>query len=228
MLMFGMTEKPALLLDENTQITEGIMYQFYYAPGSCSIAAQIALEMSGAPYQCVKLDFRSNAQRESGYLIINPKGRVPALVCEQGVITENPAILLFLAQQFPEASLAPLRDPFKLAQINAFNAYLSSTVHPAHAHGVRGYRWADDEAAIAEMKRKMPEVMTECFGMIESEMFKGPWVMGEDFSISDIYLFTISQWLEADGVDITQFPKVMSHRSRMRDLEVVKKVLAEQ
>ena len=87
MLMFGMTEKPALLLDENTQITEGIMYQFYYAPGSCSLAAQIALEMSGAPYQCVKLDFRSNAQRESGYLTINPKGRVPALVCEQGVIT---------------------------------------------------------------------------------------------------------------------------------------------
>jgi glutathione S-transferase len=70
--------------------------------------------------------------------------------------------------------------------------------------------------------------MTECFGMIESEMFKGPWVMGEDFSISDIYLFTIAQWLEADGVDITQFPEVMSHRSRMRDLEVVKKVLAEQ
>ena len=56
--MFGMTEKPAQLLDENTQITEGIMYQFYYAPGSCSLAAQIALEMSGAPYQCVKLDFR--------------------------------------------------------------------------------------------------------------------------------------------------------------------------
>jgi len=192
------------------------------------MAAHIALEISGAPYESVKLDFRSNEQKKGDYLTINPKGRVPALVCEQGVITENPAILLFLAQQFPDASLAPLKDPFKLAQINAFNAYLSSTVHPAHAHGVRGYRWADDEVAIAEMKRKMPEVMTECFGMIESEMFKGPWVMGEAFSISDIYLFTIAQWLEADGVDTSLFPKVMSHRLKMRDMDVVKKVLADQ
>ncbi len=204
------------------------MYQLYYAPRSCSMAAHIALEISGAPYESVKLDFRSNEQKKGDYLTINPKGRVPALVCEQGVITENPAILLFLAQQFPDASLAPLKDPFKLAQINAFNAYLSSTVHPAHAHGVRGYRWADDEVAIAEMKRKMPEVMTECFGMIESEMFKGPWVMGEAFSISDIYLFTIAQWLEADGVDTSLFPKVMSHRLKMRDMDVVKKVLADQ
>ena len=204
------------------------MYQLYYAPRSCSMAAHIALEISGAPYESVKLDFRSNEQKKGDYLTINPKGRVPALVCEQGVITENPAILLFLAQQFPDASLAPLKDPFKLAQINAFNAYLSSTVHPAHAHGVRGYRWADAEVAIAEMKRKMPEVMTECFGMIESEMFKGPWVMGEAFSISDIYLFTIAQWLEADGVDTSLFPKVMSHRLKMRDMDVVKKVLADQ
>ena len=185
------------------------MYQLYYAPRSCSMAAHIALEISGAPYESVKLDFRSNEQKKGDYLTINPKGRVPALVCEQGVITENPAILLFLAQQFPDA-------------------YLSSTVHPAHPHGVRGYRWADDEVAIAEMKRKMPEVMTECFGMIESEMFKGPWVMGEAFSISDIYLFTIAQWLEADGVDTSLFPKVMSHRLKMRDMDVVKKVLADQ
>jgi len=202
------------------------MYQLYYAPGSCSLAAHIALEMSGANYESIKLDFRSNAQRENRYLAVNPKGRVPALVCEEGILTENPAILLYLAQQFPESRLAPLNDPFRLAQISAFNAYLSSTVHPAHAHGVRGYRWADDEAAITEMKRKMPEVMTECFALIEGEMFKGPWVMGDEFSIADIYLFTIAQWLEADRVDISRFPKVMDHRSRMRELDVIRKVLA--
>jgi len=207
---------------------ETCMYQLYYSPGSCSFAAHLALEISGAPYEAISLDLRSNVQRQDHYLGINPKGRVPALVCPEGIITENPAILLYVAQQFPESELAPLDNPFELARVNSFNAYLSSTVHPAHAHGVRGYRWADDAAAVAEMKRKMPQVMAECFGMIENEMLKGPWVTGEQFSISDIYLFTIAQWLEADKVDITQFPKVMDHRSRMRSLPVVKTVLAAQ
>jgi glutathione S-transferase len=202
------------------------MYQFYYASGSCSFASHLALEMSGAPYKAIKLNLATNAQREDQYLKINPKGRVPALVCDEGILTENPAILLYLAQQFPDAKLAPINNAFELAKVNAFNAYLSSTVHPAHSHGVRGIRWADDGAAIAELKRKMPEVMTECFGMIENEMFKGPWVTGDDFSISDIYLFTIAQWLEADRVDITQFPNVMDHRLRMRNMVVVKAVLA--
>jgi len=204
------------------------MYQLYYAPGSCSFAAHLALEMSGASYEAIKLDLGANVQRQDQYLKINPKGRVPALVCPEGVITENPAILLFIAQQFPATKLAPIERPFELARVSSFNAFLSSTVHPAHAHGVRGYRWADDKAAIAELKRKMPEVMTECFEMIEHEMFSGPWVLGDEFTICDIYLFTIAQWLEADKVDINQFPKVMDHRARMRQLAVVKKVLAAQ
>ena len=204
------------------------MYQLYYAPGSCSVAAHIALEMSGAPYEALKLNLAANAQREDGYLKLNPKGRVPVLVCDEGILTENPAILLYLAQQYPASKLAPLDNAFQLARINSFNAYLSSTVHPAHAHGVRGTRWADDKAAIIELRRKMPEVMTECFSMIENEMFVGPWIVGEHFSIADIYLFTIAQWLEADGVDIQLFPQVLEHRSRMRELEAVKRVLAAQ
>jgi glutathione S-transferase len=99
-------------------------------------------------------------------------------------------------------------------------------VHVAHAHGRRGYRWVDDSAALAEMQRKVPETMAACFALIEAEMFAGPWVMGEAYTIADPYLFTIARWLEDDRVDPAQFPKVLDHRNRMGARQAVRRVLA--
>src|SRR5277367_316916 len=127
------------------------MLTLYSAPRTCALASHITLEQAGADYRVVRLDFRVNAQREADYLAINPKGRVPALATPNGVITETPAILTYVAQSHPDARLAPL-DAYAFAQAQAFASYLCATVHPAYAHGVRGTRWADDPAAIAEMK----------------------------------------------------------------------------
>jgi len=202
------------------------MLTFYYAPHTCALASHIALEQAGADYEAVRVDFATNGQRKPEYLEINPKGRVPALVTDRGVLTETPAILLFICQSYPHARLAPLDDVFALAQVQSFNSYLCSTVHVAHAHRMRGYRWADDPAAIAEMQRKAPQAVGECFALIEREMLKGPWVMGQTYGICDMYLFTLAQWLEADGVDLATLPKVVDHRRRMSELPVVRKVIA--
>lgn len=196
------------------------MLKLYYAPKTCALASLVTLEEAGAEYEISRVDFSREEQRGADYLAINPKGRVPALVTDDGIITETPAILTFIAQTFPEADLIPA-DASGFARVQEFNSYLCSTVHPAHAHRVRGYRWADDAAAIAEMARKAPSVMTDCFELIEHAMFEGPWVMGASFTISDPYLFTISNWLEADGVDIERFPKVREHRERMSERESV-------
>jgi glutathione S-transferase len=202
------------------------MLTLFYATNTCSLASHIALEDSGAAFEARQLNFAEGEQRKSEYLKINPKGRVPALVTPQGIITETVAILLYIAQTNPAAKLAPLNDPFALAQIQAFNSYLASTVHVAHAHKRRGARWTDDAAAIETMAKKVPHNMAECFGLIENEYFKGPWVMGADYSIADPYLFTIASWLEGDGVDPKKFPKVLDHRNRMAERPSVKKVLA--
>ena len=74
------------------------MYKLYYAPGTCALASHIALEEAGADYRAERLDFKANQQRSPDYLKINPKGRVPALVTDRGILTENPAILAFVAQ----------------------------------------------------------------------------------------------------------------------------------
>jgi glutathione S-transferase len=203
-----------------------LMFKLYYAPGTCALATHIALEEAGATYEAVRVDFGAQAQRSPEYLMINPKGRVPALVTESGTLTETPALLLFVAQRFPAAELAPLTNPFALAQLQEFNSYLCSTVHVAHAHGRRGARWADDAAAIEAMKRKVPATMTECAELIEHTLLKGPWVFGEQYTICDPYLFTIATWLEGDGVNTSKLTRILEHRRRMLARAAVQKAVS--
>jgi glutathione S-transferase len=206
------------------------MLKLFYSPNSCALASHIALQEAGADYETVRLDFRANEQRKPEYLAINPKGRVPALATDRGILTETPAILAYIAQSFPKARLAPLDDAFAFARLQAFNSYLCATVHVAHAHRLRGPRWVDagDAAAIAAMQKKVPQSVGECFELIEREMFAGPWVMGDGYTICDPYLFTVASWLEGDGVDPARFPKVRDHRQRMAERPAVKTVLAEE
>jgi len=159
------------------------MIKLFYASDTCSLASHIALEDAGADYSTARISFASDEQRKPEYLAINPKGRAPALVTDKGVLTETPAILAFIAQSFPQARLAPLDDPFRFAEVQAFNSYLCSTLHVAHAHRMRGNRWADDPAAIAAMQRKVPESVASCYQLIEEKMLGGPWVMGETYTI---------------------------------------------
>jgi glutathione S-transferase len=204
------------------------MFKLYYAPGTCALASHIALQEAGAAYETERLDFKANQQNSAEYLAINPKGRVPSLVTDRGILTETPAMLAFIAQSFPRAKLAPLDDPYAFAQVQAFNSYLCSTVHVAHAHKGRGYRWATDEASFADMKRMVPKSVGASFALIERDMLRGPWVMGDSYTICDPYLFTVAQWLEGDSVDLSKLPKVMEHRKRMSERPAVRTVMAEE
>ena len=206
------------------------MLKLFYAAHTCSLATHIVLAEVRADYSIARIDFATDQQRSSDFLAVNPKGRVPALVTERGVLTETPAMLAFVAQSFPAANLALLDDPFAFAEVQAFNSYLCSTLHVAHAHRMRGHRWvdADDKAAIAAMQRKVPQSVGACFGLIERDMLKGPWVMGERYTICDPYLFTLAQWLEADGVDPGRIPNVIDHRRRMSERPAVRKAIAEE
>ena len=202
------------------------MLKLFYTPHTCALASHIVLEEIGADYETVRIDFASADQRKPEYLAVNPKGRVPSLVTDRGVLTETPAILAFLAQCFPEAGLAQVDDPVAFAQAQAFNSYLCSTVHVAHAHRVRGRRWADDPAAIEAMQRKAPQSVGNAFALIENGMLQGPWVMGQAYTICDPYLFTLAQWLEGDGADLSHLPRVLDHRARVAARPAVQRALA--
>jgi glutathione S-transferase len=204
------------------------MLKLFYSPGSCALASHIALEETGAPYEAVRIDFAAEEQLKPAYLAINPKGRVPALVTERGILTESPAILTYIAQTFPQAQLAPLADAFALAQMQAFNSYLCATVHVAHAHLRRATRWSDDAAGIESMIKKAPQNMTECFSLIEREMLQGPWVMGDTYSVADPYLFTLARWLKGYEISTAQFPKLHALMQRIALRPAVQRVMAVQ
>nr|WP_281435146.1 glutathione S-transferase N-terminal domain-containing protein [Rhizobium lemnae] len=197
----------------------------FFSPGACSLASHITLREAGLPFELKRLKFAEGQQRSPDYLKVNPKGRVPALVTPEGTITETPAILFYIAQIAPDKKLAPLDNPFELARLQAFNSFIASTVHVAHAHGPRGSRWATEPTSLEDMRRKVPETMRDSFRLIEQDL-TGDFVMGDRFTIADPYLFTMSSWLKDDAVEISEFPRVKAHFERMQARDAVREALA--
>ena len=204
------------------------MLKLYFSPGSCSQASHIALEEAGAVYEAQSIDFSNQQQRSADFLRINHKGRVPALVTDKGILTESPAILAYIGQSFPDTPIGVPVDPFEFARIQAFNAYLCSTVHVAHAHKRRGSRWADQQSSLDDMAAKMPQNMRDGFQIIENDLLQGPFVLGEAYSVADAYLFVMSDWLEGVGIDLAEFPNVQDHYRRVRQRPAVIRALEEQ
>jgi glutathione S-transferase len=204
------------------------MLKLFFTPGTCALASRIALEDAGADYEIARVDFSKNEQRGADYLKVNPKGRVPALVTDQGTLTETPAILLYIAQMFPDARLAPLDDPFALARMQGFNSYICSSVHVNHAHGRRGARWANEQSSFDDMKAKVPETMAAAMQLIEDQFLEGPWVMGNAYTVADPYLYTIERWLKGDGVEIANYPRISAHFNRMSERDTVKRATADE
>ena len=199
------------------------MLHLYTARGTCGRATLVALEEAAADYRLTLVDFATGGQHAPDFLALNPKGRVPVLVTDRGVLTEMPALLAYVAALFPAAGLMPA-DPFHRAQVDEVMAHLCATVHPAHAHIRRGARWADDPAAIAEMARKGPEVVEATIRVLEDRL-EGDWLVGGAFSVADIYLFTVAGWLEADGIDIDTLPRIRDHRARVASRPATQRAL---
>ncbi len=199
---------------------------FFGTKNSCSLATHIALEEAGADYVFKRVDTAAGEQRTPDYLKINPKGRVPALATDEGILTENVALLQYVAQAFPKAKLSP-SDAFGMANLNAFNSYLSSTVHVNHAHKLRGSRWSDDPAVVEKLKIKVPQTMTDCAVMIENEFLATPWVLGTQYSTGDCYLHVITNWMIGDGVDLAKFSKLTAHHNAMLARPAVQRVTAQ-
>src|ERR1700737_664823 len=128
------------------------MLKLHYSPGACSLASHIALEEAKASYTIQRVDMKAGEQRSPEYLKVNPKGRVPALATDRGILTESPVILGYIAQSFPNAKLANTGDSFAFGEMQAFNLFLTATVHVAFAHVFRPTRYGAGDARAAAIK----------------------------------------------------------------------------
>jgi glutathione S-transferase len=201
--------------------------KLYYAPGACSIVSHIVLEETGAKFAAIAVDFAKLEHRQPAFLRINPKGRVPALVTDRGVVTESPAIVLYLSQLYPDSGLAPLDDPFALAQMQALNIYIATTIHITFRQiSVPGV-YADGEVAQAALRAKVPGQTNIWFSVLEEKLADGrPYLLGDTYSTSDPYLYAFASYLSrGDRGDPALFPNVQRHRERIAARPAVRRVI---
>ncbi|MFN3493686.1 MAG: glutathione S-transferase family protein [Hydrogenophaga sp.] len=202
------------------------MIRLYYSPGSCSLASHIALEEAGAEFEVRRLSFADGEQKGEAYRKINPKGKVPALVDDEWVLTETPAILFHIARCFPAADLwpNPARESARCAE---WLAWLSSTIHPAYSHVLRPERYAGPHALqdVAETARTTCRTL---WATVDERLGAGPWALGPHYSVVDPYLFVIWTWgrpgLRFD-IDST-CPNWTAHARRMQQRPAVRAALA--
>lgn len=191
------------------------MLKLHYAPSTISIAVAIALNESGVAYEPVKVDFANAAQTKAPYLAINPKGRVPTLETDGTILTETGAIL-----EYATPSLVPT-DALQAARMREVMYYLASTMHVAHAHKLRGSRWADQQSSFDDMQVKIPQTMSACAQYLEDTLSFAPFAIGGSITAADPYLYVVLSWLAGDGVDIVNFPKLATYFAMMDERPAV-------
>ena len=200
--------------------------KLYFAKGTIAVAPAITLEEAGLAYAPVAINFAAGEQTKPEYLKLNPKGRVPALVLDDGtVLTEAGALLDYIAALAPAAGLVPA-SPEDAAHMRSVMYYLASTMHVAHAHKMRGSRWADQQSSFDDMTAKVPETMAASAAFVEAECLRGDFVVGDAISLADPYLFVVCNWLEGDGVAVSDYPKIAAFLERMQARDSVQAVMA--
>lgn len=190
------------------------MLKLYYSKASSALAAHILLEEAGTPYTAHEVSIAKGDHQQPAFHAMNPKGRIPALLTPDGVLTENPAILEYIAARNPQANLVP-RGTFQQAQARSLCAYLCATTHVAFAHLKRGARWSHDLGAQHAMMQKVPENLRDSAGYLEANTSLAPWALGEAYSFCDPYLFLLGSWMDQAGLTLDAYPRLLAHQNAM-------------
>jgi glutathione S-transferase len=187
--------------------------KLYFSPGACSLAPNIVVQEAGlaARVQLVKTDLRAKTVSGGGdYLAINPKGYVPALELDDGVVlTEVTAILQYLADLAPAAGLAPANGTVARYQLQAMLNFIATEIHKAWSP-----LWHKDaHAAIHEASRA---ALAKRFANLRAVLDAQPFLMGERFTVADAYLFVVANWGRGTGVDLAPWPWIAAHHARVK------------
>ncbi|HKX08005.1 MAG TPA: glutathione S-transferase family protein [Stellaceae bacterium] len=200
------------------------MLTLYYSPGACSMASHIGLSESGAPYETKLVSLPKGEQKSETYLKVNPRGKVPALDAEGKIITENTAILHYLAHRFPEKNLAP-RDPVEAARCISTCAWLSNTVHPSFTHIFRPERFASNEAHFPDIKETGKKAFWANLQEVDRLLAGKEWMMGSQFSVCDPYALVFYGWGTRIELPVKELKNYTAWKDRMLKRPAVMKVL---
>lgn len=199
--------------------------KLYYSPGACSLVPHIALEEAGAGFEPVRVTIAQGENLKPEYLAINPHARVPALATDRGIITENVAVLNFIADLFGAEGSVPRGDPHAAARCNELLGWFSSSVHIAFAQIWRAVRFTDDSSVHEAIQQGGRKVLAAQFQEIEG-LCGDDWLVPGRFTAADSYVFTFFRWGRRIGMDMSAYPRWAALSARMLDRPAVQRALA--
>ena len=184
--------------------------KLYYSPGACSLASHIALIESGLPHTIAKVDLRKHTLEDgSDFYAINPKGYVPVLELDDGTrLTEGPAIVQYLADQKPDAGLAPKAGSFERYQLQEWLNFLTSEVHKQFSPLFKP-NTPEDYKPVAK------ENLATRFDWLDKQLAGKDYLMGKQFTVADAYLFVLLGWTRPTQIDLARWPNLAAFHKRV-------------
>jgi glutathione S-transferase len=185
------------------------MKLFYY-PGFCSLSPHIVAREAGVEVELKKVDTKTKQIEGGGdFRALNPKGYVPALQLDDGaVLTEGPAIILYLADRNPASGLAAREGTMERYRLQEMLAYVNSEIH-------KGYDTLFNSAASDALKDERRAHLQKRYGLIEKQLAGGDYVLGPTFTVADAYLFVITGWSKYVKLDLAGFPNLLAYQKRV-------------
>lgn len=194
--------------------------KLYSSPGSCSSASHIALLEAGASFEVIKLNLRSDRKLPDGRHLndINPKGYVPVLELDNGsLLTENIAILQYIADQYPHAGLAPENGTMERYRLQEWLAFIATEVHKSIGNFF-------NPKLPDEMREIITSKLNGRFDYIDMQLKEKMFLMGDRFTIADCYLYIVSSWSTKLNYDLSKYANVLAWQKRVADRDSVRKV----
>lgn len=194
--------------------------KLYYTPGTCSQSPHIVLREVGAEFTLEKVDLKNKTtEHGENFLQVNPKGYVPALEIEPGtVLTEGPAIVLYLANKYPAANLAPPAGSLERYQLQSWLIFINSEIH-------KSFGPLFNPAMPDEAKALFKQQIGKRYDYLQTHLSKQDNLMPSGYSVADVYLFVITGWSKNMGIDLNQWPALMAYRQRISERPAVKAAL---
>ena len=184
--------------------------KLYYASGACSLSPHIVAREAGIAIDTVKVDLTTKKTEDGqDFLVLNPKGYVPALCLDNGqILTEGPAIVQYLADQKPASRLAPSAGTMERYRLQEWLSFLGTELH-------KSFSPLFNQASADDAKRAAKENITKRFTYLDQKLAGSKYLMGETFTVADAYAFTIVNWANFVGIDLKPYPNLSAYLGRI-------------
>ena len=196
--------------------------KLYSAPGSCSTASNIALLEAGADFEVIKLNLKTDRLLPDGRHLndVNPKGYVPVLELDDGtLLTENVAMLQYIADQFPESKLAPPNGTMERVRMQEWLSYVNTEIHKIMSN-------FHNPILPAEMREYFKQRLLMRFAYVDEHLAGKKFLLGDQHSVADYYLFIVASWAPGHKVDLSAYQNIAAWQARVAERPAVREVMS--